>query len=426
MTSTPSSRRSAVVGQVVGVRELAPVFISYRTSDGRELAEGLAWALRATGVPVWHDVTDLPPGDTTLRLREALTSGLSGAVLIVTPDMVRSDVVRDVEVPELLRLARDPAFTFAVGSVINGDPATGAALDFHAPDTLLGLPVGTLSGFKQYSMLDRASIAELTTVIARQRMKAVARLGDTELLMDIQTRLGPQGTPEAPLAVRTRPLGQGTRVPSRAVWSDLAPFLADLPNLLSIAGTRHLRVQGGAHHSIAFAVGAAVPIPSGRLVTIDDQGSASWGKPEPEPEPIALSVTTENLTAQPLAPVAVFVDLVPTLCGGEFDTYVASHPGRYAGQMQIRRAEGAKIPAVAANGLVADVAQRIHAHAVDAGTRQVHLFLRVPFPIAVLLGRSLNTLAVTLHELEDNAAVPYYVEVATVASGRGGGPVLPG
>ena len=90
MTATPTPDKQPMVpaiGRVPGVRALAPVFISYRTSDGSRLAAALAWALRATGVPVWHDVTDLPPGDTTRRLQEALTSGLSGAVLIVSPDI---------------------------------------------------------------------------------------------------------------------------------------------------------------------------------------------------------------------------------------------------------------------------------------------------------------------------------------------------
>ena len=64
-----------------------PVFISYRHSDGREIAVALAWALRAAGVPVWHDQTDLPPGDTERRLAEALSSGLSGAVLVVTREI---------------------------------------------------------------------------------------------------------------------------------------------------------------------------------------------------------------------------------------------------------------------------------------------------------------------------------------------------
>ena len=62
---------------VSGVDPLGPVFISYRQSDGTDVAVGLAWALRAAGVPVWHDQTDLPPGDTNRRLAQALASGLS-------------------------------------------------------------------------------------------------------------------------------------------------------------------------------------------------------------------------------------------------------------------------------------------------------------------------------------------------------------
>jgi len=53
------------------------------------------------------------------------------------------------------------------------------------------------------------------------------------------------------------------------------------------------------------------------------------------------------------------------------------------------------------------------------------LFLRVPFPVAVLLGRSLNTLEVTLFEWDDAASVTRYIPVATAASGRGAaGPLI--
>jgi len=82
------------------------------------MAECAAWVLRAHGVPVWHDQTHLPPGNFRRRLQEALASGLSGAVLLVTPDMVHSDIVRDLELPMLLRLEADSAFTFAIGSVV--------------------------------------------------------------------------------------------------------------------------------------------------------------------------------------------------------------------------------------------------------------------------------------------------------------------
>ena len=83
-----------------------PVFLSYRHSDGADLAMALAWALRASGVPVWLDRSDLPPGDTERRLEEAMQSGLSGAVLLVTHDIAASSVVKEIELPHLLRLER--------------------------------------------------------------------------------------------------------------------------------------------------------------------------------------------------------------------------------------------------------------------------------------------------------------------------------
>ena len=38
------------------------VFLSYRHSDGAELAIASAWALRCAGVPVWHNRCHLPTG----------------------------------------------------------------------------------------------------------------------------------------------------------------------------------------------------------------------------------------------------------------------------------------------------------------------------------------------------------------------------
>jgi hypothetical protein len=71
-----------------------PVFISYRWSDGTDDAREVAQRLRASGVPVWLDPIDLPPGETFTRLEEALASGISGAVLISTPDIALGTVGR--------------------------------------------------------------------------------------------------------------------------------------------------------------------------------------------------------------------------------------------------------------------------------------------------------------------------------------------
>lgn len=46
----------------------------------------------------------------------------------------------------------------------------------------------------------------------------------------------------------------------------------------------------------------------------------------------------------------------------------------------------------------AETASRLHKLSRENGNAELHLLLRVPFPVAVLLGRLLNTLHVTLYE----------------------------
>jgi hypothetical protein len=412
------------------VRALAPVFISYRTSDGSELAAALAWALRATGVPVWHDITDLPPGDTTRRLREALSSGLSGAVLLVTPDIQHSTVVRETELPGLLELELDPAFTFAVGSIVSrpAAPAASPGLDYSAADRLLAQPKGTLQRFKQYPLFTDGEIALLAREIASQRMMALRPLGRTTLDLDLQTRQDPRGTPsEVPLPVRTRPPRPGQRVPDPEIWQQIATFLTDLPRLLSLAGAQRLHIHGGAHLSVAFALGAAVPNTTAWQVTVEDQTGGTWGQSGTAPASrIALLDHSSPDPAAPQGmPIAVYVDLVPVEPPGDtFAAHLAAHPGAFRLATRLSPRRRRPIPAEAGSALVADLATRIRAHAAAASTHRVHLFLRVPFPVAVLLGRSLNTLEVTVYEWDDAASTPRYIPVATIASGRGGGPLI--
>ncbi len=432
MSVPPPSTAGTV--RTPGVRPLAPVFISYRTSDGRDLAATLAWALRSTGVPVWHDATDLPPGDTTRRLQEALTAGLSGAVLLVTPQIRRSTVVREIELPELLALEADPAFTFAVASTVRRRPtrqqrATSQlpGLDFTAPDRLLAQPDGTVQRFKQYPLFAPDDVATLARELAAQRMAAVRTLRDPTLLLDIQTRLDPRGTPpEVPLAVRIPPPSVGRRTPNPASWTALASFLTDLPRLLAIAQAQRLHVRGGAHLSIAFALGSAVPTTSSWPVTVEDQTGEIWGDSGSGiPPDIIGGLPTAHVAAPAGSPVAIFIDLVPTDPPGDaFGAHLTRHPDRYAAILRLLPAQRSRLVPAAGAAIVTELTQRIRACAAEAGTHRVHLFLRTPFPVAVLLGRALNTLEITLYEWEDSSDPPSYIQTATVASGRGGGPVI--
>ncbi len=262
-----------------GVDPLGPVFISYRSSDGADLAVKMARALRCAGAPVWHDQDDMPPGDTRTRLQEALAGGLSGVVLLATPELKDSVVVKDVELPELLRLHSDPDFIFVIASTMEKTGKPGH-LDFEAPDRLLSQPTGTLGSLKQYSLLESDACEKIAERMVRRRMDSYRRLGEETLTIDLQTRLVPQAfTNQTALVVRTPPPKDGFRAPSPETWPPLRSFLAALPALVEASGAKRVLLRGGAHLSAAFAVGAALPTTGRWPLMVEDQNQIVWEAP---------------------------------------------------------------------------------------------------------------------------------------------------
>jgi SMODS-associated and fused to various effectors sensor domain/TIR domain len=400
-----------------GIRPLGPTFVSYRASDGGNHAESLAWTLRAAGVPVWHDQTDLPPGDTRERLVEALASGLSGAVLVVTPEIAASQVVRDIEVPALRMLAADPGFSLAIASAIE-DLSHPGHLDYEAPDRLLGLPADSLRPFKQYRI--PGDIGTIARELARRRMRVHRELGQVVLEINLQTRLEAHAEVSGSgLVVRTRPPTDGRRCPPVGIWPPLADFLRDLPQLAEASAGERLLVRGGAHLSVAFALGAALPTTTRWPMTVEGSDRQPWDGGAATGVEIQERFETRDSGSVP----AVCVDLVPTPAPvATFDEHVKHHA--YRGVLWINPARREPLPPAAGAGTADAISDCIRRAAAACGTNRVDLFLRVPFPMAVFLGRRLNTLEVTLYEWEDGIVPPRYVATATVAAGRGGGPIV--
>ncbi len=204
-----------------------------------------------------------------------------------------------------------------------------------------------------------------------------------------------------------------------------------MPRLLSIARAQRLRVRGGAHLTVAFALGAAVPATASWGVTVEDRDGSTWGGPAGQPRSQRITLREESEAcksgAAAGAPVAIYVDLANSPPPGDaFGEHLAGHPGRYARAIRLHPARRGFVAPGEASALVAGLSRQIRACAGLASTHRVHLFLRTPFPIAVLLGRTLNTLEVTLCEWDNSGTIPRYVKTVTVASGRGGGPIVPG
>ncbi len=411
-----------------------PVFLSYRHSDGADLALALAWVLRASGVPVWLDQSDLPPGDTERRLEEAMQSGLSGAVLLVTPDIAASSVVKEIELPHLLRLEAGGAFTLSIASTIE---AESGGLDHSAPDRLLSRTVPDLRGLRQDPALTSRDIANIARSHCRQRMEALrAGIESAGQVIDInlQTRIVPSAIgPYGDLVVRLRPPTLGDRRPHRQGLEDLRLFLSDLPHLLEIAGARHARVSGGAHLSVAFALGATLPTTlTGDVDAIDTAGHA-WSISDNAPAPGAstrlLEIIDRSPREAPKGDAVVYVVLLPTRSDPAFARLVEARLGLLASVFHIRPvAEGNLLPEDA-GAIVAEASHAIRQAVSRLETSEVHLLLRCPWTVALLLGRTLNTIRVSLYEWEDgpddcdSLVAPRYLPSLVVRSGAGGSPI---
>ena len=411
-----------------------PVFISYRQSDGSTHAADIAWALRAAGVPVWHDRSDLPPGDTEHRLAEALESGLSGAVLLVTPEIKFSRIVREVELPELLELEKNPAFTLSVMSLIehpNGE------LDFDAPDQLLKQARGTLRRLNQTPARKPSQKAEAAHAHCRRRMQAIkedVKAVGGMITLDVQTRVAPstaQG--DADLILRLRPPIGGKRLPHRQGLEDLRLFLAGLPQLLQDAGARHTRLSGGAHLSSAYALGAALPTTLfGRTEVIDTEGRV-WtlhgNAPEPEVSNRLLRVNEVTTDCAPPGEILVYLDLRSPPSNTAFDEFVAENEGRFARAFRVCPIRAGNLNSEDAEAIIGEASQLIRKRAGQFQTTTVHLLLRCPWPVAFLLGRALNTIRARLYEWEDNpddygnSSRQRYLPSLVVRSGAGCSPI---
>lgn len=403
-----------------------PVFISHRHSDGRTLAWQQARALRASGVPVWLDHDDLPPGDSTERLAEALDHGLSGGILVLTPEVTDSVAVVDVEAPRLFALTKDPAFTFAI---INEILEEDGSIDRHAPSQITNLDPD-IDSILQYSTHDPyRPLPAVARGFAKSRLRQmrVGREG-SPLVIDMQTRRAASAyASTADLVFRAVPPSTGARVPADDVWEDLDAMLAWLPDVLAASRAAEVVFSGGGHLTVAFTIGAALPSSSGiRLAALDAKGEL-WRRPIASgPPPRAQPLGSEPLPVpQPGGSgVAIAVDLHPAPPPVDsFAAHMAGDPGRYVAAYRIERR--AWLNAGDGPEAVAQATEEIRRLAAKHQDLNVHLFLRMPWVAALLLGASLNTLLLTLYEWDNSGAgVPAYVMTRTVASGLGGGPVI--
>jgi hypothetical protein len=363
----------------------------------------------------------MPPGETRTRLREALGGGLSAGVVLVTPDIKKSEIVRRLELPTLLHLGRNSDFLFAIANTIKNQSisAPESSPDYDAPDRLMRTwwqrpPLRSFHQHRYFSDDDAATIAK---ALAIHRMRRVRDSDVQELDIDMQTRGAQPGAWRRPtaLVVRTPPPQDGEhRAPPPEAWQRFASFLDVLPSLVEEAGVHLVRVRGGGHLAAATALGAALPTTSGNKLLVVDADGAVW-----QDAPGAhIDVVVSRSVHPGAGRIAVLLDCAMGSGHNTYKGFVSEASPNLAASLVVST-HGSRLDPAQAGGIADRLASVIRAEAVAAQAVAVDLCMRMPFPLAVMVGRRLNTLELRLHEWETDGDRPRYIPGLTVASGRG-------
>jgi integrative and conjugative element protein (TIGR02256 family) len=416
------------------VRRDGAVFISYRQSDGSPKAESIENLLRAAGLVVWRDRTDLHPGTTTDRLEQALTQGLSAAVLVVTPEIVHSSIVRERELPRLLQLDEDPAFSLCIANK-TARAGSNTQCDYDAPDRLLRLaPSRTLADKKQSNMLQPSGEIEIVRDLLMHRVeqrKPAIRREDRAFTIRVQTRPAPSAMDagEDDLHIRIRAASDG-RLPLREGLQLLQTTLPLTSDAVYATGAQTVRVSGGAHLSVALALGAALPETKIGNIEVVDAHDALWTSAEAGDDPLTSELHTQPVDLGPVQTpgshdrVAIFVSLTPDPDRTAFEQLLHESSGGFAAAAMVSVAGQARLDPREAARLSAAAAQQIKRLAAHSGRAEVHLAFHGPYTMALLIGRHLNTLRTVVYEWGNaTPGRPRYTPALVLEPGVAGGPI---
>jgi hypothetical protein len=123
-----------------------------------------------------------------------------------------------------------------------------------------------------------------------------------------------------------------------------------------------------------------------------------------------------------------FVELLPNKSEAAY-TRLLSERSDFDAWEYLRPAAAGRLDPTTAGPLIEEVADHLRRLAQRHGNATVHLLLRCPFPVAVLLGRLCNTMKTVVYEWDDTELPgdpdhrPRYVPVAAVRAGNADGPI---
>lgn len=390
-------------------------FLSYKRERAEE-AKLVVEACRDRGIPIWQDIHDLAHGVTESELEKVLESPATAcAVMFVTPEVERSDVIRETEAPMIF------------GRHLNADgffviPVAAGGLGYDDVPRVLGPRIG-ITNLAAFNILKAPSDPIDTNFAARlasraldQRLSSVVTALPSEHAVSIQisTRVALPRETGHELRIDLSHRFNG-RLATTGNWEAfILPAFADVvATLQRRASGRPVVLSGFPALPAAVALGAAFLSLGGVKVSwLQEQqnfgvDAEQWGL-HFTPAPCGFVVRTAPQTASG-TDIALLVSATTDVT----DDFNRSREG-LALRAIVHVAPPAPRPARMHLG--PGEARDLACLAIDAlkaawtkyGTRgTVHLFLAVPAGVAFMIGQQLNTFATVQTYEHVPGAMPY-------------------
>ena len=397
------------------------MFISYRRSPARKSGDDEAHrvrdALRDRGVPTWRDLDDHGPDPTEDEVVQAVNDiGIAGAIMLVSPQVATSPMVRMVEAPAILdRYKERDGFLLKLVLI---------DLVFSDIDKVLGRP-GAFQELSRFDILklpsetlqpaDAKRIARAVVKLRLQAIKAVDPGAPFQVGLFSRRTPGVNG-----YALRhdVTPYFDG-RFATDGAYDAIEAALYDSASALAATGDQiQIVARGNAALPLGVLFGAVYspfvfdlvwhqsapgrPSEDWSLKTgvedVDLDISVSRGDPQSEDLVLAVSINAdvEHAAAEYLETHSV-------------NPRATIHVGLAAGPLQRGQAMSAR------QGLKVTYAAIDAARNLKTQLRlkrvNLHLFLACPLSLAVLIGQNLNTFSDCILYEHIEGGHPAYSEV---------------
>lgn len=404
-------------------------FISYRSVDGRKLADEFQTRLRAAGLSAWRDDADLPLGPIKTRLLQALDGtgpfssswrgrrgGLAGAILIATPQVWTSAPVRHIEAPRLLELNAahlNDGFYLAVANDVPSEQ--GGAADMDQADDVYGIDPKALGGLL---------MADVTTLDGRQ--KIVRHLQDkwvhhrlehlregAPFQIDVDSRLPLTHTNQPTklngdddLMIRLHQASDH-RWPHPKALRAFADAMNDLKAMIPDGVA--IQFRGRIHPTIALALGATFSArrPGQVIDCQHERGDvvSAWRSDAPAPaEP--RTFTERRIPVDPGSEDKILVMLVATCTPADRRAFDRLARGSDFGAVyKIELDSWDPIAGDEGDDLARRLAARLSALASDG---ELHLAFVGPWALALLLAHHMSTTNYVTYEWDNEVSPPIY------------------